>query len=308
MGLFFLLAGYFVEHSYDKRGFWWFVSTRLLRLGVPLLILIVFAFGSISYAESQSDLSYLPYLFTVYLDEQEIEFGPLWFIAHLLIYQLGYATWRLMSRSTATGVYAPAAPQFVEVLTFTTILGLCSATVRIAYPQDVWIKLLGVIPVEPAHIPQYLSLFVIGIVASRGQWFTKLNTQVAYLWLAIGLAVFVVIRVISRSAGELPELLSRSVILGFAEAFVCVGVILGVIVFFRENLAGARPRLQRLAENVYGVYLIHVFTVVPLQLALIDVNISGSAKLIIVTLLSVVWSFSSVILLRKVPGIRSALG
>src|SRR3712207_2769284 len=37
MGLFFLIAGYFVPQAYDRKGAGGFLKDRLLRLGVPLL-------------------------------------------------------------------------------------------------------------------------------------------------------------------------------------------------------------------------------------------------------------------------------
>ena len=38
MGLFFLIAGYFVPRSYDKQGFKVFIQKKLMRLGIPVVI------------------------------------------------------------------------------------------------------------------------------------------------------------------------------------------------------------------------------------------------------------------------------
>lgn len=38
MGFLFLIAGYFVPSSYDKKGFSKFIKERLVRLGIPTLI------------------------------------------------------------------------------------------------------------------------------------------------------------------------------------------------------------------------------------------------------------------------------
>ncbi|MFW9894194.1 MAG: acyltransferase family protein [Candidatus Thorarchaeota archaeon] len=42
LGLFFLLGGYFTPNSYDRKGIWSFWKERLIRLGIPLLLYIVF--------------------------------------------------------------------------------------------------------------------------------------------------------------------------------------------------------------------------------------------------------------------------
>ena len=38
MGLFLLVAAYFVPGSYDRKGAWRFVKDRLIRLGIPLAV------------------------------------------------------------------------------------------------------------------------------------------------------------------------------------------------------------------------------------------------------------------------------
>ena len=39
MGLYFFISGYFVPGSYDRQGFGTFVRKKILRLGVPLLLM-----------------------------------------------------------------------------------------------------------------------------------------------------------------------------------------------------------------------------------------------------------------------------
>ena len=39
MGLYFFISGYFVPGSYDRQGFGTFIRKKILRLGVPLLLL-----------------------------------------------------------------------------------------------------------------------------------------------------------------------------------------------------------------------------------------------------------------------------
>ena len=45
MGLFFLLAGYFVPAAYERKGAAAFVKGRLVRLGLPTLFFALFVFG-----------------------------------------------------------------------------------------------------------------------------------------------------------------------------------------------------------------------------------------------------------------------
>jgi fucose 4-O-acetylase-like acetyltransferase len=86
MGFFFLIAGYFVEGSYDRKGSWPFLRSRLIRLGIPLLVFAGPLFGTIAYTSSGTTRGYLSFMWFEYLLPLRLEFGPLWFIAHLLLY------------------------------------------------------------------------------------------------------------------------------------------------------------------------------------------------------------------------------
>ena len=66
MGLYFFISGYFVPGSYDRQGFGTFIRKKILRLGVPLLLM-----GS---------------LFTNATGKVEI--AHMWFVESLLIFLL----------------------------------------------------------------------------------------------------------------------------------------------------------------------------------------------------------------------------
>ena len=90
MGMFFLIAGYFVPGSIDRRGRRGFMRERLIRLGVPLLLFLVLlrplvlvpAFGQALASDPDTPL-WLLYLLT-------IDPGPMWFVEVLLVMSLVY--------------------------------------------------------------------------------------------------------------------------------------------------------------------------------------------------------------------------
>ena len=45
MGLYFLISGYFVPKSYDRNGGKAFVRKKLVRLGIPLLVMVAILVG-----------------------------------------------------------------------------------------------------------------------------------------------------------------------------------------------------------------------------------------------------------------------
>jgi hypothetical protein len=102
MGFFFFLSALFVPSSYDKKGPLKFVADRLLRLGLPLIfysfILSPFLSFMVYYFAEGHHITYLQYLGGY---DNWIEFGVLWFVAALLIFNLVYVLFRLIVRSTA---------------------------------------------------------------------------------------------------------------------------------------------------------------------------------------------------------------
>ncbi|WP_156948104.1 hypothetical protein [Marinobacterium jannaschii] len=83
----------------------------------------------------------------------------------------------------------------------------------------------------------------------------------------------------------MPTLLPKSVnwqlLWGGLEAFVCVGFILGFLAIGRSIQPGTG--WLKLSGCVYGVYLFHVFSVVGVQMAIIDYQLSAMLKFLIVT-------------------------
>ena len=152
MGFFFLISGYFIEGSYDRKGAAKFLSDRLLRLGVPLVFFVIVVNGSLGYATTETVRGYFGFLAIEYLGGGHLEFGPLWFIAHLLAYAVLYTLWRLLV-PTRPGRWEPAPPGHGGVFAYVVALALVTVLLRRTWPIDDWRLLFGVLPFEPAHLP-----------------------------------------------------------------------------------------------------------------------------------------------------------
>jgi transposase len=50
-----------------------------------------------------------------------------------------------------------------------------------------WVPLLGVVAAEPAHLPQYVVLFAVGVAAYRGDWLRRLPVRLGAFWLGVGM-------------------------------------------------------------------------------------------------------------------------
>lgn len=317
MGFFFLISGYFVRASYDRKGATRFLQERLVRLGLPLIFVTVFIFGSISFLDSTSQLSYFNFLLFQYLGQWQIEMGPLWFLAQLLALCILYTLYRALTASnTAASYRVLAVPNNQMIVIYTILLGFCGMGLRGFYQQDYWVSILGIIPIEIVHLPQYLSLFLIGIVAGQGRWFEKLSGNLGLKWFVTALVAFtlaVAVRpfVTSLPADVMPFSLTSNavwnILWGFLEAFVCVGLIIGLLIFSRKHFSRASSWLEQLDKNVFGIYIIHVFILVGIQQVLVDFALPALVKFSIAGISGLLLSYLNVVLLRQIPWLRRVI-
>ena len=297
MSLFFMISGYLAVQSYDGHGPWPFLKSRLLRLGIPVLVwmllmipVTVFAFGGKPWP---------------------LEASHLWFLEHLLIFSAVYVLWRVIRdrRARRAEAAGPAAaepelrptPRAWAILLFALGLALASAVVRTWFPIDKWVYLLGFIKVAFADVPRDLSFFIIGIVAYRQQWIQRFPTRAGYGWLGVGVGLALV-----WTAGDLIGW-DRFAISDFAwgliyptwESLLCCGMCIGLTVLFREKLNLKGKLGQTLAQSQYAAYIIHILPVLLVQLAILSLPLPPLAKFILATLISVPLVFFISNLVRK---------
>ena len=319
MGLFFLVAGYFLPGAFDRKGARGFLTDRALRLGAPLLFTALALFGPIAYLGYEGELSFPRFIFQVYLGGGQLQVAHLWFIAHLLLYAAGYAAWRR---------FAPRAPRLTRLVTESArvpgqraILGLIvalavvTAVVRVWFPIDRWEHVLGLVPVEVAHLPQYMTLFVIGVAAARRDWLLRFPAAAGLMWLGIGSAAAVARYAYAalRSREVLPALVApggrdwRSLVWSGWEALICVGLCIGLLILARE-VCNRQGRIGRaLAAGSYATYVVHLWPVIGLQFALTGVALPPLVKFAVVTLAAVPLSFVLGGLIRRLPGVKRVL-
>ena len=91
MGLFFLLSAYFIEPSLTRKGTRVYLMDRLKRLGIPLVFYSLILSPILIYLVQRYGKG-ATYSFTEFLGgfHDWIDFGVLWFVAALLIFNLVY--------------------------------------------------------------------------------------------------------------------------------------------------------------------------------------------------------------------------
>jgi fucose 4-O-acetylase-like acetyltransferase len=311
MGLFFLISGYFVPRAFDRKGTITFLKDRFQRLGIPLLFFCLLLTGPMLYFSQDEPGSFRQFINYVYPNEVPTLFAHMWFVAHLLVYAIGYALWRwLTQHSSFTGRLKLSVPTHLTILIYVLVLTIVTAVVRIWYPIDRWETLL-VFPAEIAHLPQYVSLFVIGMMAYRGDWLQRLPTATGMIWLWIGLTAAGGRYAYSLLGSRewLPLILTTSGLFwSLWEALICVGLCVGLLVLFRERDNGQSGKLLLLmAGAAYTAYIIHLLVVIGIQFGLDAVTLTPFAKFVLVALLGTILSFGIGHLVRQLPNAKKIL-
>jgi len=315
LGLLFLLAGYFVPRSYDRKGAGRFLKERWLRIGVPLVVFVLVVHLPVVYLIESPRPPFGDFVRSLYGSGWLNMYLHLWFMGHVLLYSAGYVLWRTVAdRYSERPSRAWPLPNHLSIVSFVIALALITWFVRGWYAIDEWVPLFFVLAAEPAHLPQYVSLFAVGVIAFRGDWLRRLSTRMGMIWLGVGLAAstgFYVVLALDLtwtegwSAGGFTR---RSLLFSTWEALICAGMCVGLIVAFRTVFRRTSPVLEALAAASYAAYILHVTFVVGLQAGLEEVDVSASVKFGLVASAGLLLSFGAGHLSRYVPGLRAILG
>jgi glucan biosynthesis protein C len=314
MGLFFLLAGYFTPDPYDRKGPRSFLRDRLVRLGIPLLLYGLLLDPLVVYIAGGLHGSYWSF-YANYLPQVRGVTGPAWFIALLLLFSLVYAAWRGLTRHrTQTTARTGKLPSYRAIFGFIFALGLVTFVVRIWWPAG-WIFQLLNVPV--GYLPQYISLYILGLIASRRNWFFELTPKMGRDWSLFALVATLIIlgglvfpSVMQESGASGTRQAGYAVAGGFNwlafsyalwESFVVVGVCIGLLVLFRMRRNHQGRLARSLAASVYTVYLIHAPVLVGFAYAFHVVVLYPLLKFGIAVLITIPLCFLISSLIHKIP-------
>lgn len=336
MSLFFLIAAYFLPSAVDRRRNRPYVGPRLKKLGGPILVGFFLVIPVLMYAYYLSFRGYGPigfgdYYWNVYLGEgtepgdwtgpiwPDRQFGHLWFLQHLLVYSMVYLAWRAIADRLRARRGLPqtpgtvATPQRVSgfaVLTFTLVVGVGTAALRINYPVDEWLPVAEIIQTEPADLAQHVPFVIAGVLAYRRGWLQSLPARVAYGWLGAAVALsiaYVAFREPLTGFFQWGGANAGQFAWAGYETVLCVGYVLGAVVFFRDHVRGT-SRLQRAAADAtFTIYLIHLPIVVGLQYAVRDLPLGATGQFIVVAGFGFVLSVAAALVLRRTPVVRTIL-
>jgi surface polysaccharide O-acyltransferase-like enzyme len=313
MGAFFLVAGYFTPGSYDRKGPGSFLTGKLVRLGIPVLLFyfVLNPISRIGWWLMPASLTGITNPLTWKAYPRMLGLGPLWFVVMLLVFSLGYALWRMATPNrTSSSASNPSAPSYLGIGIFCLALAGVSYLVRMIIPlgKSVW-----EFPTL-AYLPQYLGFFVVGTIASRRNWFRTLPGSMGVVGLATAVAAGALLFPLAFSGQwfslELTPALTQSfgnghwqsAVYALWDSLFAVGMCLGLITVFRRFFNGQGRFGRLLSQHSYAVYVIHIPIVVFLAYALSGIKLAPLAKFGVASLIIVPVCFAVAYIVRKIPG------
>ncbi len=274
-----MIAGYFTVMSVDKHGSRIFIKERFQRLGLPTLSWM---------------LMMIPLqVFVFSAPAWPLEAAHLWFLEHLLIFSIVYALWQMYSKPVSEPKPQADPPSYGRIVIFAFLLAIVSAVVRIWFPIDRWVYLLGFIKVAFADVPRDLSFFVIGLIAYRQNWILRFPKKDGLVWLAVGVTLAVVwyfYALIGKNYLPLTDL-QIGIVYPIWESLLCCGMCIGLTVLFREYFNSQGNLGSILAKSQYAAYIYHVLVVLLFQYLVLGFDWPPFVKFTLVTILSVPTTF-----------------
>lgn len=305
MSLFFLIAGYFIPASFERKGPRGFLLDRLFRLGVPLLV-YVFVLHPLLVKILHPDLDVAAYILKG-LRTLEIRSwtGPLWFVEALLIFTIAALPFlgRLRRQPAPPAAGLPA----TTIWSLIVLVAAAAFAIRLVFPIGTSYANL-----QFCYFAAYIAAFVVGILAGARGWLDRISYRSAKRWLlaafGLGLPLWLCAIVASGALEGRHDIdggPNRGAFLyALWESFFCVAFIVALLGIAREKLNFQKPWMRFLADNTFGVYVFHAIVLVLVSLAFKPVALSAIPKFALVSLLALAGSFLVAWAVRQIPPLR----
>ena len=306
LGLLFLISGYFVAGSYDRKGFGGFVGDRFKRLVIPTLIFMI---------------AITPFIEIVELGNKSTGFnligflsgtGPMWFAAALFGFSMIYGLVHLIFRRSAGASKGEKLnPTLGFSVSLILIIAIFAFLIRIVQPIGT-----DILNFQLCYFSSYIALFIVGIIAYRNNLFAKISYRTGKRWvigaIAVGFLVWFVLVAVATATGTTTALLGgltwQSAAFSVWESSVAVLMSFGLIAVFREKFNRQSKLVKTLSDNSFAVYMFHPMIIIPVTLLFAPLTLYPIAKWVLLCVICIPLCFGATyFVFRRIPLLKKIL-
>lgn len=311
MALFFLISAYFIPASYERKTISKYLKERFIRLGIPTIFFVLIVFPIFGIIMNNGKMSATDFLLNKFfnLSSGELSLGHTWYLFDLLLFSCTYALYTYLSKNKTSKRNLSNVPGNLKIAVFISILTLVLFVVRIFFPPG-YFTMFHIF--EPARIPSYIAMFVIGLIAYKNNWIERITVSTAYIWGAISLVTIFLTPIIQTFVLNGKDMWAKgltlnSFIVSAWDAILCVGLCISLIVLFREKFNFQSKILKRAANDSFAVYLLHPFVLILIQGLMINVALHPFIKCIVVIVISTILCYIICHIVKKLPYVSKVL-
>ena len=311
MQMMFLISGYFVPRSVNKKGILQYLLGRLQRLGIPLVVGMLLINNSSILLGRQSPGS--PWAAIPLSNPPFNSVMVLWFLVVLFAFDLLYCAWVWLRGDRYEVDTSIPTPRMRSWLISAVVLGFLEVVMTMQ--SELWIALinshLNGLGAQGMHVFTYAFLFFLGCRASYHRWFERLDTHLVLKWFRLStfllLSLFGLSMTLSFNPGLVDEPGRLFLLIHFVYPFIAWGILSYLLLWFQRNEDRFGKWLATAGINSYGAYVIHSLVLVVVLMAVGFIGINPWMVAIISTLLSIIISFGLAGQLRRISAVARIL-
>jgi len=232
----------------------------------------------------------------------------LWFVEALLIFAGFYVLWRLFVKTPACSVQdGGKVPGNLTMALFALALGAVTFIVRIWLPIGWSFEPLNF---QFPFFPQYICMFIVGIIAYRRNWLVRIPDAMGRFWLCVSIVFIVILfpalfMLGGASSGNISPFMGgfHWQCFGYAawEQLTGVAMIISLLFVFRKHFNRQARLGKAMSASVYTAYIIHAPVVVLVTLAMRNISLYPFLKFALAVLIAVPMCFASGNFIRQLP-------
>ena len=312
MNILFLISGYLLPSSVQKRGVAHFTTHRLLRLGVPLIVAI-FILNNITPIAG----IFIPNstVFGIAFNELPLNrIGPQWFLLVLILLNSIYCLWITIRKSKFIVDNIKPLPGIKSWLMSAIILGTLELIMGCfsGFWSDLKASNFDGLGYQGMHLWTYAFLFFLGCKAASHQWLERINKRLALRWLQLSL-VLILCLLAANYAPAIASLDRANVqpnkpIMAFLTPLIGWGFIAAILTWNQGHEKLNSNWLVKAGKDSFGAYLIHIPILAGVMVSFYSLGIKNIWIIGVgSTAIAIVLSFSTSHQLRRIPIVKDII-